>query len=164
MEVDATMLIETQIIRTRRAELSDAEFVAKVLTNEDVQKYTGGVKASYEQTIDHIRSKPETLRPFYIIETTSGDQVGYVALFPNNDLGTEEPLISLLPQHWRKGYGNELLRYVKEHWMANNGEMLVTVHPDNTASLSLLKRQGFSFVKNINNEFGQKQHVYRAKR
>jgi len=87
-----------------------------------------------------------------------------LALVPNNDLGTEEPLISLLPEHWRKGYGNELLRYLKEHWMANNGEMLVTVHPDNTASLRLLERHGFSFVKNINNKFGQKQHVYCAKR
>jgi len=158
------MLIETHTIRTRRAELRDAEFVAKVLTNENVQKYTGGVKASYEQTIDHIRSKPETLIPFYIIETTSGDQVGYLALVPNNNLGTEEPLISLLPEHWRKGYGNELLRYPKEHWMANNGEMPVTVHPDNTASLRLLERQAFSFVRNINNKFGQKQHVYCAKR
>jgi hypothetical protein len=86
------VLIKTNRLKTRQATLDDAAFVALVLTNPEVQKYTGGIKASFDQTLQHIKSSPCDLDSFFIIETSSKIKIGYLAFLPNGHFSEDEPL------------------------------------------------------------------------
>jgi len=159
---ERTVLIKTNRLKTRQATSKDAEFFAQVLTNTEVQKYTGGIKASFDQTLQHIKRSPCDLNSFYIIETSSKIKIGYLAFVPNSYFSEDEPLISLLPEYWRKGYGSEILATLKEKWLQEHDQMSVTVNPQNVSSIELLRKHGFVYVEEYQQGFNQKQHVYRC--
>jgi RimJ/RimL family protein N-acetyltransferase len=142
--------------------------VAEVQTNESVQKYTGGVLYSFKNALEYIKKTPKSLEKFYIIELKETCyKIGIVAVVPNSYIDKEEILISLLPNYWRKGYGCETLAAFKRSWLTSRKEerMFVTVMPKNSASISMLKKEGFEFVekyKELNSSLNH--HVYKYER
>lgn len=161
------MLLETINLKIRKATDLDAEFLAEVQTNESVQKYTGGVLYSFENTLDHIKKHPESLKDFYIVELKeTGDLIGIVAFVPNSHLSEEEILISLLPNYLGNGYGRETLSAFKEFWLTSRNveRMFVTVIPENKASVSILEKEGFVFVEGYEDSSSRLQHVYKYER
>lgn len=161
------MIHETTRLSFREAVKSDIGFLAEIQTNSEVKKYTGGVLANYENTITHIKSNPESIEGFYIIDLKEmNEAIGIVTFVPNKYLHEEEILISLMPEYWGNGYGSEALSIFKESWLNLKSKecMLATVMKENKSSKLMLKKEGFVFVKEYQDFFGDLQLVYKYER
>ena len=161
------MAMETENLIIRKANESDVEFLAEISTNEKVQKYTGGVIDSYENTLDHINRHPENIDGFHIIELKGNrERIGIVSFVPNNYMNEEEILISIMPTYWGNEYGPETLSVFKGLWLESNNikHMFATVKPGNTASISMLMKEGFVFVEVYEDPFQGSQSLYKYER
>ena len=161
------LLFETNKLKTRKATEFDAEFLAEIESNEQVQEHTGGVKVTFENTLNKIKGNPESLCRFYIIEIKeTGVSIGILGIVPNSHLPTDEIVISLLPAYWGKGYGPEILSKVKERWLGSKklDRMHVTVSPYNNKSISMLKKEGFTFVEEYHDRRRSVHHIYEFKK
>ena len=161
------MVLETERLSIRKAVESDIEFLAEIQTHKDVQKYTGGVLDSYENTLAHIKRKPEIIDGFYIVNLKqSNTSIGIVTFVQNEYLNEEEILISIMPNFWGNGYGPQVLSVFKEFWLnTNNLEcMFVTVMPVNIHSISMLRKEGFVLVDEYQEASSPLQHVYKYER
>jgi len=159
--------LETERLSIRDAAEGDIEFLAAIQTNETVQMHIGGVLDTFENTIAHIRKHPENLSDLYIISLRDkGHSIGAVAFVPNRYLGEKEILIELMPAHFGKGYGQEALSVLREWWLETSGVnyMYATAKPENTASISMLKKVQFQLVDEYGSVFEPRQFVFKYER
>lgn len=161
------MCLETENLEIRNAVASDSEFLATIQTNEEVQKYIGGVLDNFENTLDYIKKHPENLNDFYVvILKRESILIGIVSFVPNRHLNDCEVLIAFMPDYQGNGYGPETLAIIKEFWLDKNkiSYMFATAEPENKDSISMLERQGFRFIEDYEDPFCKLQKVYRYER
>jgi ribosomal-protein-alanine N-acetyltransferase len=158
------MNIDTRNLVIRKSVRTDIEFLAKILTNDQVQKHMGGVVASYEDTLSLIKTRPQVLDDIFVIDLKpEKTKIGIVAFAPNNHLNAKEILISIMPEYWGHEYGPETLSVFKDFWMNSNNTncMYVTVEPENNKSIAMLQKEGFVFLEIYKEAHGPTQHVYK---
>ena len=82
------------------------------------------------------------------IEKTTNKKIGVFGLMRNRD--TVEVNYLLAPEAQHKGYASEsidsLIKYAKEKW--NITKFIAEIHKDNTPSIALIKRLGFTLERN----------------
>lgn len=161
------MLLETDNLKVKNAVLSDAEFLATIQTNPIVQKHIGGVLGSFDDTLTSFKNQPITISNFYIVRLKSENiPIGVVSFLENSYLNDYEILIAFMPDYCGKNYGSETLSTVKDYWLNKNGvnHLFATVTPENTTSISMLKKEGFKFIKEYKEDFSPLQQVYKYQR
>lgn len=142
--------IETDRLILRGIDETDAEAIVVWRSVPDVYKY---FKFPHKITIDehldwfHNRYLSNENRFDWIcIEKESGQRIGVFGLVREDDKAEVNYLLSPDAQH--KGYANEairgLIKYASETW--NVRLVVAEIHEDNTPSISLVEKMGFTLM------------------
>jgi RimJ/RimL family protein N-acetyltransferase len=159
--------LETDRLVVREATGKDLDFIAAVNTNETVKRHLGGVIDSFENTVTHLRERPENLSDFHIITLQEGGtSIGLLGFFFNRHLNESEILIELMPEYCGKGYGPEALSVIRDWWLSayRVNHMYATAKLENSESISMLKKCGFQKVGEYGDVFEPRQLVFKYER
>ncbi len=151
-------ILETERLRLREVEESDAEFVLEVLNEPAFIRFVAdrGVRTRAD-AVEYIRSK---IRPsytefgfgFYIVEVkTNHEAIGMCGLIKRETVEDVDMGYSILQRFWRSGYAFEaaaaLLKYGREQ--LGLPRIVGFTAPDNLSSIKLLEKLGLRYEKTI---------------
>jgi len=151
-------LYETVRLILKPTEIDDATFFLELYNTPDWIKYIGdrNIK-TIEAAETFIREKimPQFKRLGYsnytVIRKSDDKKIGSCGLYDRNGLNGVDLGFAFLPDYYKQGYGYESAAKVKELAFEKfnlTKLQAITVHY-NTASVNLLKKLNFQFVKNI---------------
>ena len=155
------MWLETDRLLLRRPFLSDASCLQSILGDEDAMRYTFKV-ANLRECRRHIAGHECQRRkvgfgPWIVFEKAGRTMIGFGGLYDDPfDLGWgTEVGYQFAKSAWGNGYATELTKFCLEmaHEHLGFPEVRAFAHPDNTASLRVLKKSGFAlerFVPEMN--------------
>ncbi len=154
LELTSERLIQTKFTP------NDYQDFRKLEVEPDVVKYISGeigteekIREVFERLLS-ISDKHEHLGFCRILNKHDSSFMGLSKITAyENKLNPEviqaEIGYSLLPHYWGKGFATEatvrLIQYAKE--LANIHELLGMTHPENTVSIKVLTKQGFTFLE-----------------
>ncbi len=149
-------IVKTQRLYLRGIDESDTEVIVKWRSAPEVYRYFKSPhKITREEHLSWLRTSyvNNTDRfDWMCIEKDTGDRIGVFGLARGD--GSAEVNYILAPEAQHKGYATEaikgLIDYAQTKWSV--GKVIAEVHRDNTASIALIKRLGFS-LSSINEEF-----------
>lgn len=144
--------IETDRLVLRRHEPADFDRFWSYVTDPVAKRYTGGVtrlskierKAVFEQdcALPFIGGEAE----FAVVSKSERTYLGYCGIRHSSELGGAELFYGFCRDSWHKGYGAEsaaaVVRYAFE--TLGHSRLYASCEAENTASLSILRRLGFS--------------------
>lgn len=151
------VLIETPRLRLRALREDDAEALARIFSDPDVVRYSGGRSPSLQEVVEGIRSHISAYyreRGFGLLAAElreTGEVVGRVG-FLTTDLDESadaELHYHLSPAAWGNGLATEATRALLG-WASREcglGRIVAAIHPDNTASLRVAEKCGLRFWK-----------------
>jgi RimJ/RimL family protein N-acetyltransferase len=123
--------------------VSDADGLFEVFSNPDAMKYWSTLPytelAQMEGHIgETIEADPQTNLEFAV--EYQGRVIGKAGFWKIPEIG-----YILHPDHWRKGFGAEILQALIAYGFEERGfdHIFADVDPENVASIKLLKRMGF---------------------
>lgn len=129
----------------------DAPDLAALLVDARVMRYIGDGKAldparAARAIDDEVFAKYDGGSSFYIQAVCVGEQyAGHAELFRRPGSSEYELLYLLLPQFWRRGIGGRVVDLLlDEARLRGLPFVIATVNPENTASVAILARRGFS--------------------
>ncbi|MFE3634314.1 GNAT family N-acetyltransferase [Streptomyces sp. NPDC059168] len=150
----------TPVLRTERLEFlpyrpeHEDHFVA-LLRNEEVCRWMGQDLVPEPQLRDLFRAILTDVYPQRRFDVwglwTEGTYVGHAEVKPTGNVDGHELVTALVPGYWRRGLGGEAVRGLLRHAAEDLGltEAYGMVGADNTASLSLCRRLGFRFLRDV---------------
>jgi len=122
----------------------------KIFANSDVVEFTTGrvfVESECKEFVKREFNFNGNLGFSPIIEKKSGNLIGYGGVLPFLD-GFEIGYI-FAKEYWGKGFATEIakaqIEFIKS--ILNSEQIYATVHPKNRASINVLEKLGFNFVK-----------------
>lgn len=121
-----------------------------------------GVEASDRALFGRIFTKVYARNLFDVWAVRrDGVLVGHAEIKPTDATGGHEIIYALAPAAWGIGLGTELAEAVTAHGFTALGltEVHATVAAPNTASLTLLGRIGFEYVRDITEDDGSTTRV-----
>jgi [ribosomal protein S5]-alanine N-acetyltransferase len=150
--------IETQRLILRPFTLEDAEPSFVMNTDPEVMRYLGGVTVN---SVDDVREmlQKHTLTDyekhgfgrFAMIHKETQEFMGFVGLKYIEELDEVDHGYRLIPKFWRQGYGYEAslpcLDFAFEDLGLNR--IVALANHNNIASISLMKKLGFRYEKDI---------------
>lgn len=150
-------LISPRLIQTKFT-ADDYEDFRKLEIDPQVVKYISGevgteekIKEVFERLLG-ISNKYEHLGFCRVLDKKDNSFIGLSKLTDyenkvNPEIKMAEVGYSMFPEHWGKGIATEitvrLIEYAKE--LGDIHELVGMTHPDNTASIRVLTKQGFTF-------------------
>ena len=148
------MIFETERLLIRKLKITDIDAFHEMQNNINVMRYTDSPIKNLEENIADLNrviafyNKPKNdFWVFAVIRKSDNSFLGTIALIKdeeeNNEIGYR-----FLEKYWNKGYAYEsivgLLKYAKK---TGKTELVAMVIVDNIASEYILKKTGFTFVK-----------------
>lgn len=139
-------VINTERLRLRSMVEGDAAELYRIYSNADAMKYWS--KAPFTDLVQTqefvqavIAADPATTIEFVIEH--EGRVIGRAGFWRPPEIG-----YILHSDFWGQGFGGEAISALLEYGFQERGltEVIADVDPDNTASLSLLKAQGFAEI------------------
>ena len=145
------ILLKTERLILREVEKTDGPFILELYNTPDFIRYIGDRQiGDLQKAEDYIREK--LIRSYEVngyglyvmILKSSGELIGVCGLVKRSAESPPDIGFSVLPAHYRKGYTLEaahaVLEYARVYLKLN--EVLGLVHPENQASIALLKKIG----------------------
>ncbi len=138
---------------------SDYEDFSKLEFNPDVMKYISGEASTEEKArtkfekVMGINAEHDELGFCIVRNKTDNSFIGLSKITAYENKVNPEILhaeigYSMFPEFWGRGIATEitvrLIEYAKE--LGNIHELFGITHPDNTASIKVLTKQGFNFI------------------
>ncbi len=163
--------LNTERLWLRKANLTDAEFMLRLLNEPSWRKYiarhditTIGAAENYLQ--ERIIPVYESGLGFHIIELKLEKiPVGICGLIKRPYLSEVDLGFALLEQYWGTGLAHEaslaMIRYAREHIRLNKLQGITVPH--NNTSIKLLKKLNFVFKEEITDEKGEELLLYEKK-
>ena len=148
------MIYETERLLIRKLKTSDIDPFHKMQSNKNVMIYTdSGIKTYEEDVIDlaHVIDcyhKPNNrFWVWAVVRKKDNALIGTVALI-EYDENNDEVGFRFAEKYWNNGYGFEVLQGLLKYAKNNNyNELYAEVYAKNIASEVILKKVGFTFVK-----------------
>jgi RimJ/RimL family protein N-acetyltransferase len=148
----------------RELNSGDNAFIFELLNTAGWIKYIGdrNIKTSEDadKYIQKIISNPDiNYRVVTLPENNTA--IGLVTFIKRNYLNHADIGFAFLPAYNKQGYAFEATKEVLNNLLRKGGHstILATTIPENSSSIQLLKRLGFSFSKEITND-GEQLHVF----
>lgn len=147
------MAIETQRLKLRKFELSDAEAVLKFSSHPEVSRYTGdaGKVMNLDQAknliinVWHSDYEKYGYGRLALIDKQSDQVIGFCGLKYLEDFKMTDLGYRMLPEFWGRGYATESSRAVLEYAKdkMNFSELMAMAAVENKASQNVLLKLGF---------------------
>ncbi|MGD8829187.1 MAG: GNAT family N-acetyltransferase [Pseudomonadales bacterium] len=145
---------ETARLSFRAFEPEDLDELARISGDSETSRYVGeGQPLTRAQTREWIENSRRNVAEHgygtgAVVLRSTGALIGWAGIARPGD-GTEEIIYGFDRPHWGQGLGGELLAGLVQWAVGRLGfrELRATVHPDNTASVAMLERQGFNLVE-----------------
>lgn len=154
----STAVLETARLRLRRLDLDDAPFILKLVNEPSWLRYIGdrGVR-DLQGARDYIRNGPWAMYErhgfgLWLVERQSdGAPLGQCGLLRRDSLEHPDIGFAFLPAYWGQGYAQETASATLDHGHRVLGmpEVQAITSLDNEASIRLLQRLGFTFLRQI---------------
>jgi len=154
----SVVVLETARLRLRRLDLDDAPFILKLVNEPSWLRYIGdrGVR-DLEGARGYIRNGPLAMYTrhgfgLWLVERRSdGALLGQCGLLQRDSLEHPDIGFAFLPAYWGQGYAQEAagatLAY--GHDALAMPEVQAITSLDNEASIRLLQRLGFTYLRQI---------------
>ncbi len=152
-----TVLIETPRLRLRPLREDDAEALARIFSDPEVVRYSGGRSPTLSEVADGIRSHIST---YYrdgrfgllaVERRDTGEVVGRVGFLTTelDEHADAELHYHLCPSAWGNGLATEATRAVLGWATGERGlvRVVAAIHPDNGASIRVAEKCGLRFWK-----------------
>ncbi len=148
------MIFETERLLIRVLKNTDIEAFHEMHANENVMIYTDSGIKTYEEDVLDLKNciacytkKDNRFWVWAVIRKEDKQFLGSIALI-EYDVNNDEVGFRFLEKYWNKGYGFEslkgLLIYAKK---TGYKELYAEVYAKNRASEIILRKTGFTFVK-----------------
>lgn len=151
--------LRTERLEIRRFDMTDDEFVLKLLNEESFLHFIGdkGVR-TLEDARDYLSSGPMASYVTHgfglclVVEKTSGKSIGMCGLLRRNDQQYPDIGFAFLPEYQSFGYAFESAAAVMEygHVGLKIDTIVAFCNPDNVRSIRLLERLGLCFAGEAN--------------
>ncbi len=151
-------MVETERLRLRVFREDDVSNVMKIFSDPVAMQFFHGVRDE-KGALDDIQRWQEHQREYghglWATELKeTGEFVGRIGLIRQIDVdGVDETEVgySLVRAHWGKGYATEAAIGCRDYAMYTLGckRVISLIAPDNTASINVAKRNGFTFEKTV---------------
>lgn len=143
------IVFETERLIAKKIQLSNAKELFELESKEEVVKYVTGKVLNYRETEEKLKkwiTNFDYEKGFGVLILHSKKDkefIGICGLIGDNEVGYR-----LLPKHWRKGFGTEVLKGLITH-ASNLGMkyLIAEVIKDNIASVKILEKLGFKFLR-----------------
>lgn len=163
--------IQGKRVSLRGLQLSDALFIQRLLNTEGWLRYIGNRNISDESSAQNylLQGPLQAYEKFgyglYCVEHIQTKvPIGMCGLLNRDTLENPDLGFAFLPEFMRKGYAEEACKLVleKQHLPENISTVDAITLPENSASIALLKKLDFVFVKafTMPNE-NEVLHLYR---
>ena len=148
------IIFETDRLFVRELEEQDLEPFIQINQDPDVMKHIGAPR-SREEVIELVKKAQEMYAEkkgfgrWAVIEKASGDYAGSFMLRWSDKISGVELGYSFLKEYWGKGYATELVLSGVEYAfnLDNVGEILAIVEKIHPTSEKVLRKSGFSFLR-----------------
>ena len=147
MKLDA--VISGERLRLRSYAPEDLAFVSSLWFDPENGKYLSdpewpALDSRFRAALDGLADSPYG---YYLVaeRKDTGERIGTCCAFPDETGSACEIGYCVQKQHWRRGYGSEILA-VLEAWIFGRGarEIRAEVAAENAASIALLQKRGFA--------------------
>ena len=153
------LVVETERLIVRNFETSDLDALASLFGSPDVMRFSDGVK-SIQWVQDWLSQCIEDAdpnigaAPWAVDEKYGSDTIGYCGLFYFPDVcGQAEIEIGFrfLRRCWGHGFATEAVCAVRDHAfrVMNIPRLIAIVDPQNSASINVAEKAGFSYEKDV---------------
>jgi [ribosomal protein S5]-alanine N-acetyltransferase len=155
---------KTERLFLRELTAADNAFIFELLNTAGWIKFIGdrNIKTSEDadKYIQKIIANADVNYRVVILQKND-TAIGLVTCIKRNYLNHSDIGFAFLPVYNKQGYAFEATREVLNDLLKSGQHttVLATTIPDNTSSIQLLKKLGFSFNKEITNE-GEQLHVF----
>lgn len=152
-------ILETQRLRLREIEETDAPFILELLTDPSFLANIGDRGVSdLASAVSYVHNGPRASYArngygLWLVELKeTGESLGMSGLVRRDTLPGPDIGYALLPRYWSKGYAVEACTAVRDHAMRTLGlpRLLAIVSPGNEASAKVLDRIGLRFQSIVN--------------
>lgn len=144
--------------------LDDSEFIFELVNTQGWIKFIGDKQIhSYSDALTYVKSiiQDESKLYWTIKLNDVGTEIGIVTFMKKDYLEFNDIGFALLPAFWGRGYAyeasNSVLAFLSNQYALPT--IFATVLPDNSTSIKLLEKLGFSFCKIIQNQ-GKELYIY----
>jgi len=162
-------ILETLRLRMRPFEPADEEALAMMMADAEVMRLYGGgttlSRHSVQRVLDyHLDCRSHDYWAWAISSKIDGRWIGSLTAGITEFDGERwfEPAWILARAEWRHGFATEAARAVVDyalnqlHWQ----RLLATAHPDNGASLRVIEKAGFTFLRETEVRRGRPARVF----
>lgn len=133
----------------------DFEFYLELVSNEKVMVMNYGRVFTLEEAdltykdMMQNNKKHEAFGYFKVFEKATNTFIGLGAITINNNFSEAEIEYMLLPDHWGKGYGREIVKELIKKAVKTESihKVIAITDPNNLASKKILLNNGFSSCK-----------------
>ena len=146
------MILETDRLILRKPIPADFGRFWAMVNDPVAKQYTGGItQLTYEQRFARFEEEcacelSSQNAEFAVIEKERGRYLGYCGFRYSQSLSANEFLYGYCRDSWGKGYATEaaasVLQYLFHTYL--HDLYVATVHPENTASINVLRKVGFT--------------------
>ena len=164
--------IQTQRLVIRRLHYSDADFVLTQLNDASFIRFIGdkGIR-NIDNANHYIDKQTKSLDSevstgmMLVTLRTSRLPIGICGFVDRPELSDLDLGFAFMPEYWGLGYAQEASQALLELNFNQNKRncLLAVTKPDNQASISLLKRLGFSFLEQVL-LYGEPNNLYKLAR
>lgn len=162
MEFNQQLLATPQLVLHPLA-TTDADFILQLLNTDGWKQFIGNrLVTTVEEAIAYIERIAGNANTIYWVVRLKPNKIpiGLVTFIKRDYLPHADIGFALLPQYTGKGYAYEATNAVLNHAIENGETTLQAITlPENTASINLLKKLGFAFEREIE-ENGEKLQVF----
>ena len=146
------MILETDRLILRKPIPADFDRFWEMINDPVAKQYTGGItQLTYVQRFARFEEEcacelSSRNAEFAVIEKESGHYLGYCGFRYSQSLRANEFLYGYCRDAWGKGYATEAAVSVLEYLFHAFPHTLyvATVHPENSTSISVLRKAGFT--------------------
>lgn len=139
---------------------SDYNLVLKLLQNEDVRKFLGGVPST-DYIKKSFKKMIESQNEFYFVVCNNDDKIGVISIDKYHDGINYEISYQFLPEYWGNGFAFAsillVFEYIKIHTPIN--VIYAETQDKNLRSKSLLKKLGMVEIEKIE-RYNEQQVIY----
>ncbi|MEO6304553.1 MAG: GNAT family N-acetyltransferase [Bacteroidia bacterium] len=144
--------------------LNDTDFIFQLLNTEGWIKFIGNKNIqSKEDANAYIKKITENKNYSYLVVRLKENktELGIVTFIKREYLQHHDIGFAFLPEHAGKGYAYEAASAYLSDLLVNNkfSQLLATTLPENTSSISLIKKLGLKYKEEIKEE-NEILHVY----
>lgn len=145
-------ITETERLILRTLEVSDLDALMDIWGSDEVMKYCGGA-GTREQELRSLQyyinmQKERGFSPYLVLHKDTLEVLGVCGFNPPHEEYDAELMYHFAKPHWGKGYAKEAakgcLAFAKD--TLGLRRICAFVDPKNTASKSILEKNGFRFI------------------